>query len=183
MKFILIGGGQVNSVEGKIHLVKANKYIQKSGSNILFISAASDDAQGYINTVKNEFSSLNFKVLKSTEISSAKLFFDWADIIYLGGGSTEKLMHFLKKINFISLLNEKHFIVGFSAGAIAVCKQGYSLDKNKLFEGFGLLPFSVTPHFIEGSSVPKLDSPLNLHNGNSLVVDKTGNILEKIIDK
>lgn len=183
MKFILIGGGQVNSVEGKIHLVNANEYISTCGSNILFISAASGDAQSYIDAVKAEFSSLNFKVLKSSQASFAKDFFNWADIIYLGGGSTKVLMDFLNQISFLSLLNEKHFIVGFSAGAIAVCKQGYSLDKENVFEGFGLLPFSVTPHFIDGSSVPELDNPLNLHNGDSLVVDRSGNILDKIVDR
>ncbi len=67
MKFILIGGGQVNLVEGKIHLIRANEFIRGQGSNLLFVSVASNDAESYINAVKEGFSSLNFKVLKSSQ--------------------------------------------------------------------------------------------------------------------
>lgn len=171
MKLILSGGGSIISRKDKIYTRKLNEYIAQQGTTLLFISAASNDAPQYIETVKQVFSTVNVKTLLVSDYARARELIEWSDIIYLGGGDTRKLLDFLEKISFSSLIKKCHCIVGFSAGAIALCKQGYSLERNKLFSGFNLIPYTVIPHAKDFSDT--FENSLPFKDGESIVFEDT----------
>ncbi len=74
---------------------------------------------------------------------------DWADIIYLHGGKTLKLLDVLKKFSNLKELFEGKTIAGDSAGANVLGKIFYSPSVNDIFEGLGLIPVKIIPHYSE----------------------------------
>ena len=78
-----------------------------------------------------------------------------ADIVYLHGGATIKLLDTLKQFSDLSAFFSGKTIVGDSAGANVLCAAFYSL-KNGPGEGFGLLLFKIICHYVEESK-HKLD--------------------------
>ena len=75
-----------------------------------------------------------------------------SDLIYLTGGLTTALLERLKNKNVDRLLHRyNRVIVGRSAGAIALCKQGVLTSKNKqarkIITGLRLVEFTVKAHY------------------------------------
>jgi dipeptidase E len=75
-----------------------------------------------------------------------------SDLIYLTGGLTTVLLERLKNKNIDRLLHKyDRVIVGRSAGAIALCKQGILTSKNKqthkIITGLRLVEFTVKVHY------------------------------------
>lgn len=82
-----------------------------------------------------------------------------ADIIYVGGGNTLKLMQYLKKYTIDKMLvkayNQGSVMCGVSAGAICWCQYGnsdsrrFTSNSDKLIKvtGLGMLPILVCPHY------------------------------------
>lgn len=107
----------------------AVKMLKSSTKNLLFISTASHDAQGYIESMTQVFGELGCQVraLKlATENytpEEVKEMVSWADIIYVGGGDTIFMMNIWKKHGLDKLLWEVYqkdsaILMGISAGAI-----------------------------------------------------------------
>jgi len=83
----------------------------------------------------------------------------WADIIYVGGGNTLKLMNLFRKYRIDELLRDAYHqnkvLCGLSAGAICWCAYGnsdsrkYTSESEKLIKvtGLGFLPILMCPHY------------------------------------
>ena len=71
----------------------------------------------------------------------------WADAVYLRGGSSEELVKSLLERNEWSLDIEGKTVAGTSAGADALSKYYYGLDNLEVRRGFGLVPIKMIPHF------------------------------------
>ena len=87
----------------------------------------------------------------SFEVATEELFIEQvrnADIVYLHGGTTFKLLDSLKQFSDLASLFRGKIIVGDSAGANVLCAAFYSL-KNGPGEGFGLLLFKIICHYVE----------------------------------
>ncbi len=72
-----------------------------------------------------------------------------SDIIYFQGGKTLKLMSVLKKYNKLENLFSGKIVAGESAGASVFGKFFYSASADSVFEGLGILPIKVIPHYKE----------------------------------
>jgi peptidase E len=75
-----------------------------------------------------------------------------SDLIYLTGGLTTALLERLKSKNVDRLLHSyDRVIVGRSAGALALCRQGILTSKNKqthkIITGLSLVEFTVKVHY------------------------------------
>jgi dipeptidase E len=75
-----------------------------------------------------------------------------SDLIYLTGGLTTALLERLKSKNVDRLLHRyNRVIVGRSAGALALCRQGILTSKNKqthkIITGLRLVEFTVKVHY------------------------------------
>lgn len=73
----------------------------------------------------------------------------WADVIYIHGGTTLKLLEALRKFKDLSNLFEKKTIGGESAGAYVLSSHFYSEKAGGMFEGLGLIPVSTICHYTD----------------------------------
>jgi peptidase E len=70
-----------------------------------------------------------------------------ADVIYLRGGETTRLVNELKhNTSWLKYLEDKT-VVGTSAGADAIAAYYYALDNPRIEHGLGLLPIKVLVHY------------------------------------
>ncbi|MDO8496086.1 MAG: Type 1 glutamine amidotransferase-like domain-containing protein [bacterium] len=73
----------------------------------------------------------------------------WADIVYLHGGTSLKLLDTLKQFQNLKQLFEGKIIAGDSAGANILSAVFYSMVADDVFKGFGLIPIKIICHYSE----------------------------------
>ena len=78
----------------------------------------------------------------------------WAEVIYLHGGRTVKLMEVLKKYPDLKPAFSDKTIAADSAGANALCQLSYSRNSKETTEGLRILPFKIVVHYEEGTPNP-----------------------------
>ncbi|VPY36637.1 peptidase [Streptococcus pneumoniae] len=153
----------------------------------------------YTEVFQSQFPNLNIDyLLLDTEQIDLDSYLD-ADIIIIGGGNTEKYIATYVNQEFKSyidhMLNKESKIIGFSAGALLLGEKVYvspndnSDHQIKLKNGLGLFSqFLISVHYDSWNDKANKDRaeelvnvpiiPLNDHS--CLVLDKLGNIIEKI---
>ncbi|MDD4000708.1 MAG: peptidase E [Bacilli bacterium] len=165
---IAIGGGEISTGE----TISIDKFIiaqaKKENPKLLFIPTASNDAIGYIETVKRVYGNLGCYVDSLCLIANnyqkyeiKKKILD-ADIVYVGGGNTANMMKVWKQFKVDQYLLEANkrgtILSGLSAVAICWFKSGHSDSEilegkeNPSFRfvrGLGLIPYIVCPHYEE----------------------------------
>lgn len=72
-------------------------------------------------------------------------------LFFLYGGNPFKQMEFINRYNLTELVKDKT-IIGLSAGSINMCKKAIctkdeDFKESKLYQGMGLVNFSIEPHF------------------------------------
>jgi len=136
-KIIAIGGGEIGKPNPDggfypIETLKIDKHsialTGKKNPKLLFIPTASSDSERYYTTVQKYFSKLGCKTdvlyLLSNKLhkQEIKKKITSADIIYVGGGNTLKMMNEWRKQGVDDLLKKAHnqgtVMTGVSAGAI-----------------------------------------------------------------
>ena len=85
-----------------------------------------------------------------------------ADIVYLHGGNTLKLLKALKKYPDLPELFQDKLIVGESAGAYVLSACFYSKSEGDCFEGLGFVPVKTICHYIGKNSEMLDQCPLSL---------------------
>lgn len=78
----------------------------------------------------------------------------WADVIYLHGGKTIKLVESLSKYPNIRDLFSGKIVSGDSAGAHALGKLYYSRNSKIIRDGLGIVPLKIMAHYQEGTPDP-----------------------------
>ncbi|MDG9468067.1 Type 1 glutamine amidotransferase-like domain-containing protein [Streptococcus pneumoniae] len=153
----------------------------------------------YTEVFQSQFLNLNIDyLLLDTEQIDLDSYLD-ADIIIIGGGNTEKYISTYVNQEFKSyidhMLNKEAKIIGFSAGALLLGEKVYvspndnSDHQIKIKNGLGLFSqFLISVHYDSWNDKANKDRaeelvnvpiiPLNDHS--CLVLDKLGNIIEKI---
>lgn len=153
----------------------------------------------YTEVFQSQFPNLNIDyLLLDTEQIDLDSYLD-ADIIIIGGGNTEKYIATYVNQEFKSyidhMLNKEAKIIGFSAGALLLGEKVYvspndnSDHQIKIKNGLGLFSqFLISVHYDSWNDKVNKDRaeelvnvpiiPLNDHS--CLVLDKLGNIIEKI---
>ena len=153
----------------------------------------------YTEVFQSQFPNLNIDyLLLDTEQIDLDSYLD-ADIIIIGGGNTKKYIATYVNQEFKSyidhMLNKEAKIIGFSAGALLLGEKVYvspndnSDHQIKIKNGFGLFSqFLISVHYDSWNDKANKDRaeelvnvpiiPLNDHS--CLVLDKLGNIIEKI---
>lgn len=180
MKLMLIGGGDIGRADTKYETGTIDeevvKMTNKEEPNFLFISLASSFGDSYYKIIKDIYKNLGCKTgkisnktLSHMEVVEKKI--KEADIIYIGGGDTVKLVNILKETGMDKMLKESldnnTVLAGVSAGAIAYLKYGLSdveimnnISNNYVkVDGLNFLDYMFVPHF---SSDPK--KKLDLEN-------------------
>lgn len=206
-KIIAIGGGEIGRPGVKNETLAIDleliKLAGKKKPRLLFIPTASGDAQGYVDSVNNYFGKrlgcrLDVLCLTREKYSqkqlAAKIF--GADIIYVGGGNTLKMMKIWRKLGVDVLLRQAYrrgvVLSGLSAGSICWFRFGNSdsarFGKNKKasmirVSALGLLPFLHCPHYdVEAGRKASLKRMMRRTAGRAIALDNCAAI-EVVDDK
>ena len=153
----------------------------------------------YTEVFRSHFSNLNTDyLLLDTEQIDFDSYLD-ADVIIIGGGNTEKYLATYVNQEFknyiVHMLNKGAKVMGFSAGALLLGEKVYVSPNDhsdhhiKIKNGLGLFSqFLISVHYDSWNDKANKDRaeelvhvpiiPLNDHS--CLVLDKLGNIIEKI---
>ncbi|MCY9545165.1 peptidase E [Paenibacillus alvei] len=190
-KIVAIGGGEIRFNE----TLPIDRYIVEFANiknpKILFIPTASNDAQGYIETIKNVYGeqlgcAVDTLCLVDNELSDetikGKIFS--SNIIYVGGGNTVKMMEIWRANKVDQYLKEAYayniVLSGLSAGSICWFLEGHSdssletnlygwWDKEKVI-GLGLIPAINCPHYNE-NGYEKFDDSISHGEGPGIALD------------
>lgn len=168
-RIVLIGGGDIGRgntlYETKEIDEEIIKMTNKENPNFLFIGLASSYSDSYYDTIKKIYKDLGCNtsylkkknIINNPDITKNKILN--ADIIYIGGGDSIKLINEIKEYKIDTLLeealNKKTVLVGISAGAILLSKEGFSdslilrgeSDKYSFLEGLNLVNINICPHY------------------------------------
>lgn len=161
-KIIYIGGGELGLLDEEII-----KLVDKEKPNFLYIGFGNHYAESTYDVLKKIYRNHGFETnhLKKKGIihnpNLAKERIDKADIIYLGGGDTIEFLNILKEYKIDKLLKEcqNKILVGKSAGAIILSKEGFSDSKilrnesthHEFIKGLNITNYIVSPHYEEDS--------------------------------
>ncbi len=165
-RIVAIAGGDLQST------FPISKYTvemdPKSSHNLLFIGTASEDAEGYIDRVRDIFGQLDCSVkalcLCTKKYSDKEIdeMLEWADIIYVGGGNTARMMKVWNKYGLGDKLKEVYakdsaILTGISAGAMCWFNCGHSDSEDFWINdvvGYGWVegllnihPYIYCPHY------------------------------------
>jgi len=134
-RIVAIGGGGLGEI-APIHQYAINLAgVEKV--KILFIPTASKDNDRYIVAFKNAFSEYNcdiktlLLVKEQCDDSEIDELFDWADLIYIGGGNVIYMMSVWRKLGIDQKIKEvfstdRAVIVGQGSGGLSLFQCGYS---------------------------------------------------------
>jgi dipeptidase E len=170
-KLIAIGGGEIGRKGFRPETTAIDKEIirlsGKAKPKVLFVPTASGDAPGYVESFEKHYGGrLNCHVdslhLIGGTIAKKRIEeqIRAADIIYVGGGNTLKMMTLWRKLGVDKLLERAHrdgtVLSGLSAGCNCWFRQGNSDSRrfvgkhdNTLIKvtGMGLVDALVCPHY------------------------------------
>ena len=171
MKLVLIGGGEIGrnhqKYETKLIDEEIVKLAEKKTPNFLFIGFAASYADSYYDCIKKIYTLLGCKTnyLKKKNLdnnySLALEKIKNADIIYIGGGDTIKLLEEVEKYHLENPLKEalkrNCVIAGISAGAILLSQEGFSdayilrneSNKYHFIKGLNFTKICIIPHYKE----------------------------------
>lgn len=212
MKLMLIGGGDnghgSSSYETKEIDEEIVKMTNKDNPTFLFIGLASSFSDSYYDVMKRIFQKLGCKttylkkknIINNPDIVKDKI--KNADIIYMSGGDTTKLVNTIKEYKIDILLQEAIdrgcILSGISAGAIAISNTGLSdyqilnnlSNKYAFTNGLNYLNIDICPHADKKERINDLkEIILNtnkkvicLDNGTAIKIDGKDISIVKSID-
>ena len=196
MKIVAMGGGE-NGREGTSYEVKkfderVVELAAKQSPSLLFIAftqKSAKNAEGYFSVIKRNFSNLGCKCehLRECDLQDLKIVkekIDSADIIYVGGGNTLRLMNILRKYKIDKMLKQAGengaVLCGISAGAICWHSFGnsdsrrFTSNSAKLIKvtGLGFIPALFCPHYdIESARQQDLERMMKTTKGVALAFE------------
>jgi len=194
-KIVAIGGGEIGSPDCPVETTSIDKeairLTGKKHPKVLFISTASSDAAGYQNTVQKHFGTrlgcevdmLRLITDKPSRVEIERKVFS-ADLIYVGGGNTLKMMRVWRVNGLDKILHmawEKGIVLtGLSAGSICWFTGGTSdsrRDNNPDADlikvgGLGFIPAIHSPHYdVEKDRRPGLKKIMKKTSGVAIAID------------
>lgn len=193
-KIVAIGGGgfgltdknQISDIYKEILNLSG-----KTSPNLLFIPTASSDSQEYVESIQNCFGkklNCNVDVLylinEKPTFDTIKFKIESADIIYVGGGNTLKMMTLWRKLGVDNLLRQAYqnnkVLCGVSAGSICWFNFGNS-DSRKYknpnanlikVRGLGLVEALHCPHYdSEKDRKESLKNMMKKYKGMAIAID------------
>jgi len=193
-KIIAIGGGEIGRPGYPIETTGIDREIirltGKRHPKLLFIPTASSDSEDYTEAIKKHFGKrlgcevdtlLLIKEKPILKKISDKIL--GADIVYVGGGNTLKMLNLWKKLGVDRILQKTYaktdtVLSGLSAGAICWFKYGNSDSKLKStgnlarIRGLNYIDALACPHYnAERIRRPALKSMMKITEGVGLAFD------------
>jgi dipeptidase E len=150
-----------STLHGSGYLDHAEKEIReflRDATRIIFIPFALYDRQAYATRARERFLAMGCTLLSVHEVSNPQRAIAEAEVIFVGGGNTFRLLKALYDFDLLTVIRQKVEAgmpyIGSSAGAIVA---GPSLKTTKdmpivqppSFDALGLVDFQISPHYLD----------------------------------
>lgn len=161
-KYILIGGYPHKAADGgKAFCEELVKDFEEPAKILICLFARPEENWPTAFAQDQEFYTRNLPNTKfELQLAKTENFIkqmEWANAIYIRGGTTAVLMERLKQSgDWVSALKGKT-LAGSSAGADLIAKHYYDLDTLKLGSGLGLVPVKTLVHYGSNYNAPNID--------------------------
>ena len=194
-KIVAYGGGEIGRPGHPVETTKIDKeLIRLTGKKkpmVLFVPTASSDSEGYYELVKKHFggrlgckTDVLWLIKEKPSRRAVEKKIMAADIVYVGGGNTQKMLRVWKVYGVDKMLKkalERGIVLsGLSAGSICWFREGtsdsrrFNNPKADLIKvtGLGFVPALHSPHYdIEKDRRPMLKKIMKRTSGVAIAID------------
>lgn len=181
----MMGGGEIRTLET---LPLDREVVRLSGKkhpSVLFVPTASDDAAGYVESIRRIYEhrlggTVETLLLVRERPSALEIRrkIAAADVIYVGGGSTYRLMRRWKRAGVDRAIRRAYdrgaLLTGMSAGGICWCDSGMSDSFEGRWtrvSGLGLLPLDHNPHASDRARKQAVGAFARKHRSSMFEID------------
>jgi len=170
MPRLLLGGGGHRPPERRCLLIKEiQNFLGPKVKKILFVPFGERNYDGYTQLIIDLGLNAGYRfepLYKADDLASAIMD---AEAIFMGGGNTFRLLHYLERNYLIPLIAERVDkgtpYIGLGAGSNMACPTIRTTNDMPIvqpwkFDALGLIPFQINPHYMD----PDPNSP---HQGET----------------
>jgi dipeptidase E len=148
----LYGGGYLDHAETEI------RHFLRTVARVLFVPYAMYGRDAYAATARGRLERMGHEVDSIHQAADPKRAVEAAEVVFIGGGNTFRLLKSLYDVDLLSVIRRKvaegMLYLGSSAGSIVACP---SLKTTKdmpvvqppSFEALGLVAFQISPHYLD----------------------------------
>jgi len=127
-------------------------------ARVVFIPYALHDRRAYCEQAENRFRKLELAFRSVHDVSNPSRAIEQAQIIFIGGGNTFRLLYELQRNQMIEPIRRAVRAgtpyIGSSAGSIIACPslkttKDMPVIQPSSFEALSLVPFQISPHYLD----------------------------------
>jgi dipeptidase E len=125
---------------------------------VLFVPFALYDRGAYAKLARERFRALGYDLESVHELSDSGRAVDVADVVFIGGGNTFRLLKALYDTDLLSPIRRRVMegmpYIGSSAGSNVACPtikttKDMPIVQPPSFDALGLVPFQISPHYLD----------------------------------
>lgn len=125
---------------------------------VVFVPYALYDRRAYCQQAENRLRGMGLEFTSAHDLSNTSRAIEQAEIIFIGGGNTFRLLHELQQHKLLEpirrAIRSGTVYIGSSAGSIVACPslkttKDMPVIQPSSFEALGLVPFQISPHYLD----------------------------------
>lgn len=157
-KLLLISNSTLHGSGYLDHVEKEIQDFVASGSRVVFVPHAVHDRRAYAAKAQKRFLDMGLTLTSIHDVSNKARAVDEAEVIFVGGGNTFRLLKGLHDDNLLAPIRRRVAMgvpyIGSSAGSIVACPtlkttKDMPVVEPPSFEALGLVPFQISPHYLD----------------------------------
>ena len=127
-------------------------------TSVIFVPYAVHDRRAYAAKAQERFREMGLSLTSIHDVSNMPRAVDEAEVIFVGGGNTFRLLKGLHDHDLLSPIRRRVAAgvpyIGSSAGSIVACPtlkttKDMPVVQPSAFEALGLVPFQISPHYLD----------------------------------
>jgi dipeptidase E len=148
----LYGSGYLDHAEREI------RDFVRNAAKVVFVPFAVHDLRAYAAKAQVRFRDMGFALSSIHDVSNMQRTIDEADVIFVGGGNTFRLLKGLYDYDVLGPIRRRVAAgiryIGTSAGSIVACPtlkttKDMPVVQPSSFEALSLVPFQISPHYLD----------------------------------
>src|SRR6266852_1053652 len=148
----LHGSGYLDHAEDEIRDFVAGR------TSVIFVPYAVHDRRAYAAKAQERFREMGLSLTSIHDVSNVPRAVDEADVIFVGGGNTFRLLKGLYDYDVLGPIRRRVAAgipyIGSSAGSIVACPtlkttKDMPVVQSPSFEALGLVSFQISPHYLD----------------------------------
>jgi dipeptidase E len=148
----LHGSGYLDHAETEI------RDLVGSRTTVAFVPYAMHDRGAYSGKARERLRQMGFSLTSVHDISNTPRAVEEADVIFVGGGNTFRLLKGLQDLELVDPIRRRVAVgvpyIGSSAGSIVACPtlkttKDMPVVQPTSFVALGLVPFQISPHYLD----------------------------------